>query len=117
MNYQNNFSPTAALFWLVLVVSLSARTIEGAAYSGAAFSLFDSLVLRGEVFRWIFRGWVPGILPISPKWRFVLFGLASIQFSRHPEGLVEYGKRRATRRFNERFARRERDRASQEPSP
>ncbi|GIT00246.1 MAG: hypothetical protein CM1200mP26_19580 [Acidimicrobiales bacterium] len=94
VNYQNNFSPTAALFWLVLVVSLSARTIEGAAYSGAAYSLFDSLVLRGEVFRWIFGGWVPGILPISPKWRFVLFGLASIQFSRHPEGLVEYGKRR-----------------------
>ena len=31
VNYQNNFSPTAALFWLVLVVSLSARTIEGAA--------------------------------------------------------------------------------------
>jgi len=117
VNYQNNFSPTAALFWLVLVVSLSARTIEGAAYSGAAFSLFDSLVLRGEVFRWIFRGWVPGILPISPKWRFVLFGLASIQFSRHPEGLVEYGKRRATRRFNERFDRREHDLATHEASP
>ena len=33
------------------------------------------------------------------------------------EGLAEYGKRRATRRFNERFDRRERDRAPQETSP
>ena len=47
----------------------------------------------------------------------VLFGLASIQFARHPEGLVEYGKRRATRRFNERFDQRERERAPQETSP
>ena len=74
-------------------------------------------VAASSLSRWSFRGGVPGILPISPKWRFVLFGLASIQFSRHPEGLVEYGKRRATRRFNERFDQRERDRASQETSP
>ena len=116
VNYQNNFSPTAALFWLVLVVSLSARTVEGAAYAGAAFSLFDSLILRGEVFRWIFRGSVPGFLPISPKWRFVLFGLASIQFSRHPEGLIEHGKRQATARLDKRLKQKERHRAP-ETSP
>ena len=116
VNYQNNFSPTAALFWLVLVVSLSARTVEGAAYAGAAFSLFDSLILRGEVFRWIFRGSVPGFLPISPKWRFVLFGLASIQFSRHPEGLIEHGKRQATGRLDKRLKQKEQHRAP-ETSP
>jgi branched-chain amino acid transport system permease protein len=96
VNYANNFSPFAALFWMVLVVSLGARTVEGAAHAGAAFSLFDPVVLKGALFGWILRdpGRVPSFLPISPKWRFVLFGLATVQFARHPEGLVEHGKRR-----------------------
>jgi branched-chain amino acid transport system permease protein len=96
VNYANNFSPFAALFWLVLVVALGARTVEGAAQAGAAFSLFDAVVLRGAIFGWILRdpSRIPGFLPVSPKWRFVLFGLATIQFARHPEGMVEHGKRR-----------------------
>jgi branched-chain amino acid transport system permease protein len=107
VNYGSNFSPFAALFWLVLVVSLGARTVEGAAQAGASFALFDMLILRGGLLGWILRGSrrVPGIFPISAKWRFVLFGLGTIQFARHPEGLVEYSKRRAFKRA-EQFAKR-----------
>lgn len=114
VNYSNNFSPVAALFWLVLVVSLSVRTVEGAAQAGAAFSLFDNLILRGALLGWILRGAdrVPGIFPISPKWRLVLFGLTAIQFARHPEGVLEYSKRRATARVDARIARRSTDSAS-----
>ena len=111
VNYGNNFTPTAALFWVVLVVTLSARTVEGAAQAGAAFSLFNAVILRGAGFAWITRGHLPGFFPLSPKWRFVLFGLASIQFARHPEGLVEHGKRRATVGVEARLAAR-RERAS-----
>jgi branched-chain amino acid transport system permease protein len=108
VNYANNFAPVAALFWLVLVVSLSVRTVEGAAQAGAAFALFDAVILRGSLFAWILRSpeRVPGIFPISPKWRFVLFALTSIQFARHPEGMLEYGKRRATAKMDARLARR-----------
>ncbi|MCU1375319.1 MAG: inner-rane translocator [Actinomycetia bacterium] len=108
VNYGNNFAPFAALFWLVLVVSLGARTVEGAAQAGAAFSLFDALILRGAIFGWILRspGRIPGIFPISPKWRLVLFGLSTIQFAHHPEGLVEHGKRRAMAKAEARLARR-----------
>ncbi len=108
VNYSNNFSPVAALFWLVLVVSLSVRTIEGAAEAGAAFSLFDNVILRGALLGWILRSpdRVPDIFPISPKWRLVLFGLTAIQFARHPEGMLEYSKRRATARMDARIARR-----------
>jgi branched-subunit amino acid ABC-type transport system permease component len=97
VNYGTNFAPFAALFWLVLVVSLGARTVEGAAQAGAAFALFDAVLLRGALFGWILRSSdrVPSIFPISPKWRFILFGLGTIQFARHPEGMVEAGKRRA----------------------
>ena len=104
VNYTNNFAPFAALFWLVLVVTLGCRTVEGAAYAGGAFALFDVVILRGEVFGWILRSpdRIPGIFPISPKWRFVLFGLGTIQFARHPEGLVEHGKRQWLRRLERR---------------
>jgi branched-chain amino acid transport system permease protein len=117
VNYASNFAPFAALFWLVLVVTLGARTVEGAAQAGAAFSLFDPVVLKGAVFGWVMRDpdRVPGFLPISPKWRFVLFGLATIQFARHPEGLVEHGKRRAMGRLQAWDARRGRRRGDVPP--
>ena len=107
VNYANNFAPVAALFWLVLVVSLSVRTVEGAAQAGAAFSLFDAVILRGSFLGWILRSpdRVPGIFPISPKWRFVLFAITSIQFARHPEGMLEYSKRRSTAKMDARLAR------------
>jgi branched-chain amino acid transport system permease protein len=122
VNYDTNFSPFAALFWMVLVVTLGARTIEGAAQAGAAFSLFDAVVLRGTFVAWILRSpdRVPGIFPISPRWRFVLFGLSAIQFARHPEGLVERGKARllsrGTPREAEHLGQPSEDAAPQRPS-
>ncbi len=108
VNYTSNFAPFAALFWLVLVVSLGSRTVEGAAQAGAAYALFDAVLLRGAVFGWVLRGAdrIPGIFPVSPKWRFILFGLGTIQFARHPEGLVEHGKRQAAIRVEQLRARR-----------
>ncbi|MGQ0434606.1 MAG: ABC transporter permease [Microthrixaceae bacterium] len=116
VNYSNTFAPFAALFWLVLVVSLGSRTVEGAAQAGAAYALFDAVLLRGALFGWLLRGddRIPGLFPISPKWRFILFGLGTLQFARHPEGLVEHGKRRAAVRTEQLMARRQRARASAE---
>jgi branched-chain amino acid transport system permease protein len=104
VNYTNNFAPFTALFWLVLVVTLGCRTVEGAANAGAAFALFDVVILRGEFLGWILRSpdRIPDVFPISPKWRFVLFGLGTIQFARHPEGLVEHGKRQWMARLQRR---------------
>ncbi len=119
VNYGNNFAPAAALFWLVLVVSLSVRTVEGAAQAGAAFSLFDAVILRGSIFGWILRSSdrIPGIFPISPKWRFVLFGLTAVQFARHPEGLLEFNKRSSTAKIDARLqARRQRAEPVDSPS-
>ncbi len=114
VNYAANFSPFAALFWVVLVVSLGARTIEGATYSGASFALLDRIVFQGAVLTWILRSddLLPGFFPISPAWRFVLFGLTTITFARHPEGLIEFGKRRVLGRLERRS-----DRSPPSPSP
>jgi len=125
VNYSNNFAPFAALFWVVLVVTLGSRTVEGAVNAGAAFSLFDAVVLKGTFLGWILRSpdRIPGIFPVSPKWRFVLFGLAAIQFARHPEGLVEASKQRSAARAERRRARRAQappptlEEPSREPEP
>lgn len=116
VRYAQNFTPFLAMFWLVLVVSLSVRTVEGAAQAGAAFALFGPLILEGSLLEWILRSEerVPSFFPISAKWRFVLFGLTAIQFARHPEGMIEFGKRRATRKRNERYHARDAARAAQD---
>ena len=119
VNYASNFSPFTALFWLVVVVSLGSRTVEGACYSGASFALIDQIVFRGALLTWILRSEdaLPGIFPISPKWRFVLFGLTTLSFARHPEGLIEDGKRRWYERIERWTTRRRGPDRSPDPAP
>jgi len=115
VNYTNNFVPFAALFWVVLVVTLGSRTVEGAVTAAAVFAIFDTLVLKGTFLGWILRSEdrIPDFFPISPKWQMVLFGLGAIQFARHPEGLVEASKQRRAARA----ARRRAGRTPTEPPP
>ena len=100
VDYELNFAPFGALFWLVLVVTFGARRPSGALYAAGAFALMDKLVLQGTVFGWILRdpSRIPSVFPISPKWRFILFGLGTIQYAKHPEGVIEMSKARSAER-------------------
>ena len=72
------------MFWLVLVVTTGVRTVEGAVNAGMA------LVFVPE-----FLHHLPG------RWanlEYVLFGFGAINYAKHPEGAVEYGKRRSIER-------------------
>lgn len=69
-----------SLFWVVVVVSLGARTVEGAINAGLGLMLFP------EVLKF---------LGLSPSWEFVFFGLGAITYARHPEGILEAQKRRS----------------------
>lgn len=111
VNYSTNFAPFVGLFWLVLVVSLGARTIEGSTQAGFAFGLFNAVLLSGALFGWILRSTdrIPSFFPLSGAWTFVLFGLGALQFARHPEGLVENGKRKAFTRIDKWLDRRRRN--------
>ena len=88
VNYGTNFAPFAALFWLVLVVTLGVRSVDGAIIAAMSYALFDAVVLKGAFLGWLLRDpdRIPSFFPISGEWRFVLFGLGAIQFARHPEG-------------------------------
>ena len=77
-NYQADFSVGAGLFWIVIVVTLGARTVEGAVQGGAALKLFPEALKA---------------VGLSLTWQPVLFGLGALTFARHPEGIVEHGKR------------------------
>jgi branched-chain amino acid transport system permease protein len=109
VNYPNNFSPFSALFWLVLVVTFGARTSSGAMVAAGVFSLMDRLILRGTIFGWILRDphRIPGFFPISSKWQFILFGLGTIQFAKHPEGIIEMTRAQSQARRERRALRKQ----------
>jgi branched-subunit amino acid ABC-type transport system permease component len=81
-NYQSDFSVFFGLFWVVLVVSIGARTVEGAIQAGFGLKIFPELVLTR-------------ILHASLSWQFIFFGLGAIAYAKNPEGTLEAGKRRS----------------------
>jgi branched-subunit amino acid ABC-type transport system permease component len=96
-NYAANFSPFFGLFWLVIVVTLGARTVEGAVLAGFALALFPELLKS---------------LGIPPEYQFILFGLGALTYAQHPEGILEVQKRAvmdAIQRVIDRRARRSSD--------
>jgi branched-chain amino acid transport system permease protein len=89
-NYAANFTPIFGLLWLVLVVTIGARTVEGAVQAGLALAFVPEILKA---------------IGVSPAYQFILFGLGAFTFAKHPEGILEYNKRRsteATQRFLER---------------
>jgi branched-chain amino acid transport system permease protein len=88
-NYAANFSPFYGLVWLV--VTISARTVEGAVVAGFALALFPELLKE---------------VGISIEWQYVLFGLGALTYARHPEGILEAQKRQVIGAIQRRLDRR-----------
>jgi ABC-type branched-subunit amino acid transport system permease subunit len=76
-----------SLIFIVLVVTTGVGTVEGAIQAGFGFYVVTQLLtyLPGR-----FGG---GSLVI------VLFAFGALQYARHPEGVLEFQKRRGTARF------------------
>lgn len=87
VNYDANFKPLTGLFWLVLVVTLASRRVSGAVQGGIVFRIFPVLILDR-------------LLHLSPAWQFALFGLGAINFSKHPEGLLENSEQKSIVRID-----------------
>ena len=64
----------------MLVVTLGARTVEGAIRPGSRSSSCPSILKA---------------LGVSPAYQFILFGLGAITYAKHPEGIVECKKRKS----------------------
>jgi branched-subunit amino acid ABC-type transport system permease component len=80
VNYSANFTPIFGLFLLVIVVTIGARTVEGAIQAGIALAFVPEIL---------------DALGISRQWDLILFGLGAITFAKHPEGILEFQKRKS----------------------
>ena len=81
----NDFNSFLSLVFMVVVVTTGVYTVEGAIQAGMAFVVIYQLL---------------DYLP--PKWVNlfqIIFGLGAITYALHPEGIVEYQKRRAIERI------------------
>jgi branched-chain amino acid transport system permease protein len=87
--YSANFYSFLGLVWVVLVVTMGARSVQAAITAGAAFVLVPELFDN---------------IGINPAWATVLFGLGALTYAKHPEGIIE-ANTAATIRLIERLRR------------
>lgn len=80
---ETTFASLNGLFWILLVVTLGVRTVEGAVQAGLAFAVFPELLK---------------VIGVSPRYQFILFGFAAVTFARHPEGILEHMKTKSLAR-------------------
>jgi hypothetical protein len=76
-DYNSFFS----ILWVVLVLTTGVRTVEGAVNAGIALVVIPQLL-----------GYFGGQ---SQALSFFLFGIGALTYARHPEGAVEFNKRRS----------------------
>ncbi len=99
VTYDPNFVAFQGLFWVVLVVSLGSRTIEGAIQAGVGYWFFQAVILEGalpwvvNLQPWYHMGNPPATLYI------ILLSLGAFTYAKHPEGILEYNKRRSLEFF------------------
>ena len=96
VNYNPDFVYFQSLFWVVLVVSLGSRTVEGAIQAAIGFAAFQLVVLNemvpwivNHVQPWYHMGLPPQTLAI------ILLSLGAFTYAKHPEGVLEYQKRKS----------------------
>jgi branched-subunit amino acid ABC-type transport system permease component len=101
-NYNPNFVYYQSLVWVVLVVTLGARTVEGAIQAGVFFFVFREVVLN-QIIPWLVNNVIDPLTSIvgldlsmdrpPTTLAFILFGLGAVTYARHPEGILEANKR------------------------
>ncbi len=88
-----DYNTTLGLFWVVIVVTLGPRTVEGAIQAAIGFVLFPARVLT-DWLPWLINHIQPfghvNSLPIATQ--FIFFGFGAITYARHPEGILEANK-------------------------
>ena len=93
-----------SLFFVVLVVTLGSRTVEGAINAAVGFVIIQEILKR---------------LGLSASWEPIFFGLGAITYAKNPEGILEAQKRRSNafvQRQLDRFKRVSPEQAPAQPS-
>jgi ABC-type branched-subunit amino acid transport system permease subunit len=95
-NVNPNWVPAQSLIFVVLVVSLGSRTVEGAiqaavGYAAAQIVIFNQALpwAVNHVQPWYHMGQPPQTLAI------ILLSIGAFTYAKHPEGILEFQKRRS----------------------
>jgi ABC-type branched-subunit amino acid transport system permease subunit len=83
----NTFNYQFSLVFVVIVVTTGVSTVEGAINAGIAFVVIQQILT-----------YLPARLG-GESLVIVLFAFGALQYANHPEGILEYQKRRWTLRF------------------
>ncbi len=86
-----DWNTTFSLVFVVLVVTTSVNTVEGAIQAGIGFYVIQ------QIFTYL-----PARIG-GPSLTIVLFAFGALTYAQHPEGVLEYQKRRSTARFERLF--------------
>jgi branched-subunit amino acid ABC-type transport system permease component len=78
-NYDQSFQFFFGLVWVVLVVTMGARSVQAAVFGGLAFFLMPELLERLPLMP---TDWAAGL-------SVALFGVGALTYARHPEGMIE----------------------------
>ena len=96
VSYDANFTYVVGLVWVVLVVTMGARSVQAAITAGISLFLFPRLL---EL--------IPNMSQTAAQSiAFVMFGLGALTYAKHPEGIVEFQTRRAVQRVLDLLSRR-----------
>ena len=91
----DDWNTTFSLVLVVLVVTTSVNTVEGAIQAGIGLFVVEQLLT-----------YLPSRFG-GPSLTIVLFAFGALTYAQHPEGVLEYQKRRSTMRFERLFFARE----------
>jgi branched-subunit amino acid ABC-type transport system permease component len=80
------------LVWVVLVVTIGARSVQAAITAAVGFILLPEIL----------KNW----FGLDPQWAVALFGLGALTYAKHPEGILE-ANTRSSLRFVQRLRHRE----------
>jgi len=101
-NYEASYVYLYGLIWLVLVVTAGSRSVQAAIVSGITFFIFPKLLelLFSFPGNWLVshpetKGFVRTLAEFpDPSWAqgvaFILFGIGSLTYAKHPEGIIEF---------------------------
>jgi ABC-type branched-subunit amino acid transport system permease subunit len=90
-----DWNTTFSLVFVVIVVTTSVNTVEGAIQAGIGYYVIQ------QIFTYL-----PARLG-GPSLTIVLFAFGALTYAQHPEGVLEFQKRRSTMRFERLFFARE----------
>jgi branched-chain amino acid transport system permease protein len=96
VNINPNFVPFQSLVFVVLVVSLGSRTVEGAIQAAIGYAAFQIVVLN-QAFPWIINHVQPWyhMGPPPQTLAIILLSIGAFTYAKHPEGILEFQKRRS----------------------